>query len=177
MGKIHWTAFAHSPWDHLSEPDFWEQLRSHALQLRDSSDRAIILSAGCNLFEWGTFVRRIDNFLMDLVSVPAEVERFLDALMERHLSSLEMICKAVGDEVDIIRLGDDLGMNTSPMMSPITYRKLFKPRHKILCNYIKTNSRMHTFLHSCGSIYKLIPDLIDAGFEIINPVQTNARAM
>ena len=177
MGKIHWAAFAHSPWDHASEPDFWEQLRSHALQLRDSSDRAIILSAGCNLFEWGTFVRRIDNFLMDLVSVPAEVERFLDALMERHLSSLEMICKAVGDVVDIIRLGDDLGMNTGPMMSPITYRKLFKPRHKILCNYIKANSRMHTFLHSCGSIYKLIPDLIDAGFEIINPVQTNARAM
>ena len=177
MGKIHWAAFAHSPWDHASEPDFWEQLRSHALKLRNSSDRAIVLSAGCNLFEWGTFVRRLDNFLMDLVSVPAEVERFLDALMERHMSSLEKICRAVGDVVDIIRLGDDLGMNTGPMMSPVTYRKLFKPRHKILCSYIKANSRMHTFLHSCGSIYKLIPDLIDAGFEIINPVQTNARAM
>ena len=177
MGKIHWASFAHSPWDHASEPDFWEQLRSHALKLRNSSDRAIVLSAGCNLFEWGTFVRRLDNFLMDLVSVPAEVERFLDALMERHMSSLEKICRAVGNVVDIIRLGDDLGMNTGPLMSPVTYRKLFKPRHKILCSYIKANSRMHTFLHSCGSIYKLIPDLIDAGFEIINPVQTNARAM
>jgi len=104
MGKVHWAAFAHSPWDHASEPDFWEQLRSHALKLRDSSDRAIVLSAGCNLFEWGTFVRRLDNFLMDLVSVPAEVERFLDALMERHLSSLEKICRSVGDVVDIIRL-------------------------------------------------------------------------
>jgi uroporphyrinogen decarboxylase len=177
MGRIHWAALAHSPWDHAGEPDFWEQLRAHALELRATSDRAIVLSAGCNLFEWGTFMRRLDNFIMDLKRAPVEVERFLDALMVRHLASLEKICRTVGDVVDIIRLGDDLGMNTGPLMGPETYRKLFKPRHTILCNYIKTHSRMHTFLHSCGSIYKLIPDLIEAGFEILNPVQTNARDM
>ena len=177
MGRVHWAALAHSPWDHSSEPDFWEKLRTHALQLRASSDRAILLSAGCNLFEWGTFVRRIDHFLEDLLCAPAEVERFLDALMERHLSSLEKICRMVGDTVDIIRLGDDLGMNGGPFMKPATYRQLFKPRHTILCNYIKTHSKMHIFLHSCGSIYKLIPDLIEAGFEILNPVQTNAQDM
>jgi len=177
MGRVHWSAFAHSPWDHASEPDFWETLRIHAQQLRSSSDRAIVLSAGCNLFEWGTFLRRLDNFLLDLVSEPAKVEKFLDALMERHLGSLEKICAAVGDTVDIIRLGDDLGMNSGPFMSPATYRKLFKPRHAALCHYIKTHSHMRIFLHSCGSIYKLIPDLIEAGFEVLNPVQTNARDM
>jgi uroporphyrinogen decarboxylase len=177
MGRIHWAALAHSPWDHASEADFWQKLRAHALQLRASSGSAIVLSAGCNLFEWGTFLRRLDNFLMDLHRAQAEVERFLDALMERHLSSLEKICRAVGDVVDIIRLGDDLGMSTGPMMSPETYRRLFKPRHTLLCRYIKTHSSMHTFLHSCGSIYKLIPDLIEAGFEILNPVQTNVRDM
>jgi uroporphyrinogen decarboxylase len=114
---------------------------------------------------------------MDLASDQTEVERFLDALMERHLASLEKICRSVGDVIDVIRLGDDLGMNTGPFMSPATYRKLFKPRHTVLCDYIKEHSSMHTFLHSCGSIYKLIPDLIDAGFEILNPVQTNARDM
>jgi uroporphyrinogen decarboxylase len=177
MGKIHWAALAHSPWDHASEPDFWEQLRAKALHLRATSDRAIVLSAGCNLFEWGTFVRRLDNFIMDLKRAPAEVERFLDALMVRHLATLEKVCQAVGDVVDIVRLGDDLGMNTGPLMGPETYRKLFKPRHTILCDYIHRHSQMHTFLHSCGSIYKLIPDLIEAGFEILNPVQTNARDM
>jgi uroporphyrinogen decarboxylase len=177
MGRIHWAALAHSPWDYASKPDFWEQLRAHALDLRANSDRAIVLSAGCNLFEWGTFVRRFDNFIMDLKRAPGEVERLLDALMVRHLSSLEKICNSVGDVVDIIRLGDDLGMNTGPLMGPDTYRKLFKPRHTILCNYIKSHSTMHTFIHSCGSIYKLIPDLIEAGFEILNPVQTNSRDM
>lgn len=177
MGRIHWAALAHSPWDHASQPDFWEKLRANALALRATSDRTIVLSAGCNLFEWGTFLRRLDNFIMDLKRAPAEVERFLDALMVRHLGSLEKICRTVGDVVDIIRLGDDLGMNTGPLMGPEMYRKLFKPRHTILCNFINTHSSMHTFIHSCGSIYKLIPDLIEAGFEILNPVQTNARDM
>jgi uroporphyrinogen decarboxylase len=177
MGRIHWAALAHSPWDHAAEPDFWERLRANALALRATSGRAIVLSAGCNLFEWGTFLRRIDHFIMDLVRAPREVERFLDALMIRHLASLEKICRSVGDVVDIVRLGDDLGMTTGPLMGPDTYRRLFKPRHKALCDYIRTHSRMHTFLHSCGSIYKLMPDLIEAGFEILNPVQTNARDM
>ncbi len=177
MGRVHWSALAHSPWDHAGQPEFWDQLRMNALELRSKSDRAIVLSAGCNLFEWGTFMRRIDNFLMDLVLAPDKVEYFLDALMERHLASLEKICQAVGDVVDIIRLGDDLGMNTGPFMSPATYQRFFKPRHTILCDYIKVNSKMHTFLHSCGSIYKLIPDLIEAGFEILNPMQTNAKDM
>jgi uroporphyrinogen decarboxylase len=177
MGKIHWAALAHSPWDHAGEEDFWQQLRDNAIQLRESTDRAIMVVAGCNLFEWGTFLRRLDNFLMDLALDQVNVERLLDGLMERHLKTLENVCNAVGDVVDILRFGDDLGMDTGPFMSPEVYRKLFKPRHTILCEYVHQNSQMHTFLHSCGSIYRLIPDLIEAGYEILNPVQTNSRDM
>ena len=175
--KIHWAGLVHSPWDHASEPDFWQQLRERAIALRNSSDRALVIVAGCNLFEWGTFLRRIDNFLMDLVLNPVEVERLLDALMEIHLDTLEKVCNAVGDVADILRFGDDLGMDTGPFMSPQVYRKLFKPRHAILCDYVKTHSQMHTFLHSCGSIYRLLPDLIEAGYDVINPVQINTRDM
>ena len=177
MGRIHWAALAHSPWDHAGETDFWEQLRANAIQLRETTDRAIMVVAGCNLFEWGTFLRRLDNFLMDLALDQANVERLLDALMERHLKTLEKVCNAVGDVVDILRFGDDLGMDTGPFMNPNTYRKLFKPRHTMLCDYVHKNSKMHTFLHSCGSIYRLIPDLIEAGYDILNPVQTNSRDM
>lgn len=177
MPKIHWAGLAHSPWDHAGEADFWQQLREKALYLRQNSDKALMVVAGCNLFEWGTFLRRLDNFLMDLLLDPAEVERLLDALMEIHLATLENVCNSVGDVVDIIRFGDDLGMDTGPFMKPETYRQLFKPRHKMLCDYVKEHSSMHTFLHSCGSIYKLIPDLIEAGFEVLNPVQTSSRDM
>jgi uroporphyrinogen decarboxylase len=177
MGKVHWAGLAHSPWDHASEADFWTRLRSNAIALRQSSDRALVVVAGCNLFEWGTFLRRMDNFLIDLVDDPRNVERLLDALLEKHLQTLEKVCQAVGDVADILRFGDDLGTDHGPFMSPQTYRKLFKPRHTILTEYVKSHSRMHTFLHSCGSIYRLLPDLIEAGYEIINPVQTNTRDM
>jgi uroporphyrinogen decarboxylase len=177
MGKVHWSGLVHSPWDHASEPDFWDQLRQRTLALRARTDRALVVVAGCNLFEWGTFLRRMDNFLVDLVTQPEEVERLLDALMEQHLATLEKVCAAVGDVADILRFGDDLGTDQGPFMAPRTYRRLFKPRHTLLTNYVHTHSQMKTYLHSCGSIYRLLPDLIEAGYDVINPVQTTARDM
>jgi uroporphyrinogen decarboxylase len=177
MGQILWAALAHSPWDHASDPGFWDTLRARALALRQSSDRALVIVVGCNLFEWGTFLRRVDGFLMDLGSEPEKVEALLDALMERHLASLEKVCRYVGDVADIVRFGDDLGTNSGPFMSPAMYRRFFKPRHAALCAYAHKNSAMKTFLHSCGSIRAFLPDLIEAGFDVINPVQTNCRHM
>ncbi len=177
MNKVLWSAMVHSPWDHAGEPDFWQQLRERTLLLREQSDRALMVVCGCNLFEWGTFLRRIDQFLMDLFLDQKNVEALLDKLMEIHLSTLEKVCTSVGDIVDILRFGDDLGMDSGPFMDPSIYQKLFKPRHRLLCDYVKKNSQMRTYLHSCGSIYKLIPDLIDAGFEVLNPVQTNCADM
>ncbi len=177
MGKVLWSALVHSPWDNAGKPGFWERLRANALELRRTSDRAIMVVVGCNLFEWGTFIRRIDNFLMDLLLEQKKVEGLLDALMERHMATLEKVCATVGEIVDVVRLGDDLGTDQGPFMQPDLYREIFKPRHKMLCDYVHTHSSMHTFLHSCGSIDLVIPDLIEAGFEILNPVQTNARGM
>ncbi len=177
MHRIMWARDAHSPWDHAGEPDFWQKLRENTLKLRQSTDKALLVVCGCNLFEWGTFLRRLDNFLMDLMCDPYNVEKLLDQLMIRHLATLEKVCNAVGDIVDIIRFGDDLGMMQGPFMEPDIYRDLFKPRHKILCDYVKSHSSMHTFIHSCGSISLLMPHMIEAGIEIFNPVQTNAFGM
>jgi uroporphyrinogen decarboxylase len=177
MGKVLWAALVHSPWDRAGEPGFWDELRRRALELRASTDRALVIVAGCNLFEWGTFLRRMDNFLVDLLAEPAQVERLLDALMEVHLATLEKVCAAVGDVCDVLRFGDDLGMESGPFMPPHVYRKLFKPRHTKLCEYVHTHSQMKTFLHSCGSIYEIMGDLIEAGYDVINPVQTTCRDM
>ena len=177
MSRVLWAGLVHSPWDHAGEEEFWTTLRKKALELRGSSDRALVIVAGCNLFEWGTFLRRMDNFLMDIATERRQVERLLDALMEQHLATLQKVCAAVGDVADILRFGDDLGMNSGPFISPEVYRSIFKPRHAALCDYVHSRSGMHTFLHSCGSITKLMPDLIEAGYDIINPVQTNCLDM
>jgi uroporphyrinogen decarboxylase len=177
MGKVLWAAMVHSPWDHAGDQGFWETLRTRTLKLRETTDKALMVVVGCNLFEWGTFLRRMDNFLMDVYADQDNVERLLDGLMAVHLANLEKVCEAVGDIVDLVRFGDDLGIDSGPFMAPDIYRKLFKPRHRQLCDYVKSHSSMHTFLHSCGSIYQLIPDLVDAGFEVLNPVQTNTKDM
>jgi len=177
MSRVPWAALAISPWDHVSEPEFWDELHERTQVLRRASSRALMVGCGCNLFEWGTFIRRLDNFLADLVLDPVNVERLLDALMERHLAFLEKVCAAVGDVADVVRFGDDLGTDGGPFMSPATYRRFFKPRHARLCAYVHRHSRMKTYLHSCGSVYRLMPDLIEAGFDVINPVQTSCRDM
>jgi uroporphyrinogen decarboxylase len=177
MNMVLWQNMAHSPWDHAADADFWTALRERTLKLRERTDKALMITCGCNLFEWGTFLRKLDNFLMDLLAEPEEVERLLDALMELHLQGLEKVCNAVGDIVDILRFGDDLGTTGGLFMPPDTYRELFKPRHTILNRFVHENSQMKTFLHSCGSIYRVMPDLIEAGYDIINPVQTNCFEM
>lgn len=177
MKKVLWSGLAHSPWDHASEPNFWDSLKKNAQQLRHNTDKAIILGGGCNLFEWGTFLRGLDRFLVDLIRTPAKVEKLLDALMESHLAGLAKICDTVGDTIDILRFGDDLGTNDRPFLRPSIYQQFFKPRHKQLCKYVKDHSNMRTFLHSCGAIEPLIPDLIECGYDILNPVQISCEGM
>lgn len=177
MGKVLWSALVHSPWDHAGETGFYEDLRKRVLHLREHTDKALMITCGCNLFEWGTFLRRMDHFLMDTYADPEHVQALVEQLMERHLKTLEQVCAAVGDIVDILRFGDDLGMDTGMFMSREKYRELFKPHHTRLNDYVHTHSRMKTFLHSCGSIYPIMGDLIEAGYDVINPVQTTAYQM
>ena len=177
MARSVWGGFGFTPWDWASEKDFWKLLREKTIELKNKTDKALLLGIGCNLFEWGAFLRRLDQFLMDLLAEPLKVHDFLDALMECHMETLAKTCEAVGDVVDIIKFGDDLGMTHGPFFSNEIYREFFKPRHRMLCDYAKTHSSMHTMLHCCGGIYELIPDLLDAGFEILNPVQINAVHM
>lgn len=177
MGKVLWSALVHSPWDHSNNPDFWKTLREKTLALRAKTDKALMITCGCNLFEWGTFLRRIDNFLMDTYADPKNVEELVEQLMERHLATLKNVCEYVGDIVDILRFGDDLGMDTGMFMSREKYQELFKPHHTKLNEYVHTHSNMKTFLHSCGSLYPIIPDLIEAGYDCLNPIQTTAYQM
>ena len=177
MSRVIWGGFGFTPFDRINEKNFWNLLRETIIEERSKTDKALLIGVGCNLFEWGTFLRRIDNFLMDLYLEPANVHRLLDELLEMHLDFLSKICESIGDVVDIIKFGDDLGTNTGPFIPAGIYREFFRPRHKKMCDFVKANSSAHTMLHCCGGIYELIPELIEAGFEILNPVQINAFNM
>jgi uroporphyrinogen decarboxylase len=153
-------------------------LRQTARQLRDSTQRAIYATFGGNLVEIGEFSFRIDQFLYLLAADPKRIHTYLDRLTEHHLRNMEEYLGAVGRDIDIIGFGDDLGMQTGPQFSPPMYRDFFKPRHSVLwrkakqlCPHLKVS------LHCCGGVYSLLPDLIDAGLDVINPVQFTCTDM
>ncbi len=171
--SINWTAHSHTKYINIDD----QELRRRTLKLRESTNRAIVMSGGAKLLELGFFLRRMDNMLMDLLANHENLAKLLDRLMEMHLTGLEKKITAVGDLVDVIRFGDDLGMTTGPFMDLEVFRKFFKPRYKELCDYVKQRSDMKVFFHSCGSIRQFIPDLIEVGFDILNPVQTNCFGM
>ncbi len=171
--SINWSAHSHTKYINVDN----QELRERTLKLRDSTDKAIVMSGGAKLLELGFFLRRMDNMLMDLLADHENLGRMLDKMMEMHLAGLEKKIGAVGDLVDVIRFGDDLGMTSGPFMDLDVFRKFFKPRYKELCDYVKQHSNMKIFLHSCGSIRQFIPDLIEVGFDILNPVQTNCYGM
>ena len=152
-------------------------LANNAKQLRQSTDRAIIGLFGGNLLESGQMLFRNDKFLMNLALDPEGVHDFLDRLTEIHLKNLERFLGAVGDSIDIILFGDDLGMQSGPQLSPEMYREYFKPRHQLMWNTAKKLADVKVMLHCCGGVRELLPDLIDAGLDTINPVQTTARGM
>jgi len=167
-----WTGVAAPP-----GPVDPQTLREGARRLRESTDRAVIGLFGGNLFETGQFFHRADNFFMLLAGEPAKAHRFLDALVEIHLANLEKFLAAVGSSIDIILFGDDLGMQTGPLLSPKMYCEFFKPRHKILWNRAKELANVKVMLHCCGGVRELLGHLIEAGLDAINPVQITCAGM
>ena len=177
MGKVIWSYLASPPWDRGKEPDYWTWLKGACAAARKMTDRAIMMAFGGNLLEGLNFLFSVEDSLLLLGTDQEEANRLLDLLMEVHLENLEKFIEAVGDNIDIIQMGDDLGSQRSTLVSPDMYRKLFKPRHKRLFQFIKDRSRLKVFMHSCGSIRQILGDLIDCGIDIINPVQTSAGGM
>ena len=177
MNKVTWAAFATAPGHKPLTKEHLADIRQRAKSLYETTDFAIMAGFGGNLLEWGQFLCRIDRFLADLIEAPKKVEAILDKLTEIHLENLEKFLDAIEGYVQVIQMGDDLGTQLAPEISPQMYRRFFKPRHKQIYERVRRRTGIHLFLHSCGSIADLLPDLIEAGVEIINPVQTSARGM
>lgn len=177
MDESMWTAIASPPGPLAAGPEGRQVLSEEAQRLRETTDRAIIGLFGGNLLEIGQFLYRNDHFFMLLASEPKKAYDFLDRLVEFHLVNLEQFLGAVGKYIDIIVFGDDLGMQTGPQISPEMYRAFFKPRHQCMWTRAKELADVKVMLHSCGGIRELLPDLIEAGLDAVNPVQISCSGM
>jgi len=155
-----------------------EGLREQTRRLSENTDSAIVVGH----IMWGPFelscaLRGYDQFLMDLALDTRYAEAMLDRNLELAIGFWDAYLTQVGDLVQVCAQGDDLGMQTSTIISPEMYRRFIKPRHKQLFGFIRSKTQARIFLHSCGSVYDLIPDLIESGVEILSPVQFTAAKM
>jgi uroporphyrinogen decarboxylase len=173
-----WTGIKAPPGPITAGPDGPALLTEGARRLREQSDRAILGLFGGNLLEMGQFFYRNDNFLLLLAANPTRAHEFLDRILAIHLANLENFLAAVGPYLDIIVFGDDLGMQGGPQVSPKMYREFFQPRERAMWQRTKELApHIKIQLHCCGGVRELLPGLIEAGLEAINPVQITCRGM
>jgi uroporphyrinogen decarboxylase len=177
LAEMMWSGLSIPPGPLAYGPEGLRQLAAGAKALRSRTDRAMIGLFGGSLFETGQFLFRNDNYFILLGSEPAKAHDFLDRLVEIHLANLERFLAAVGEYIDVILFSDDLGMQSGPQISPAMYRKFFKPRHQVMWERAKKLADVKVKLHCCGGVRELLPDLIDAGLDAINPVQISCRGM
>lgn len=178
LGECMWSAIPSPPGPIVAGLDGAQILREGARRLRNQTDRAIIGLFGGNLLELGQWFYRNDNFLMLLAAEPRRAHAFLDRLLEIHLRNLEAFLRAAGPWLDIIMFGDDLGMQSGPQISPAMYREFFKPRQQAMWQLVRQLApHLKIQLHCCGGVRELLPGLIEAGLDAINPVQITCRGM
>jgi uroporphyrinogen decarboxylase len=114
--------------------------------------------------------------MVDLALDTQLAERIMEHLTQVFIERFDRYWEAVGGCVQIINVNDDLGGEIATLISPELYRRAIKPYHKRLYRHIRA-SGARLFLHSDGAIYDLIPDLMDAGVEILNPIQFTCKNM
>ena len=116
--------------------------------------------------------------MIDLAFDSNELNHLLDRILELHMENISRILDKTKDNIQVIQVGDDLGTQRGPQFSVEMYKRTFYPRHKALWSHIKKLApQAKLFLHSCGSIRSFLPLIIEAGVDIINPVQTSAVDM
>jgi len=165
-------------WPNTADPQRIAGLREQAGVYRAQGRAVMIKGVLAGVFEMAQRVRGMEALLMDMALDEALACSLFDKMVELKLAFWEMALPPLADVVDVISEADDYGTQASQIISPRMFRKLVKPRLKVLFERIKQlapNARL--FLHSCGNVRPLLPDFIELGVDILNPVHVRAAGM
>ena len=136
--------------------------------LREHTDAYILVTIWGSHFEKANFARGIENFLADMAGDPEYAQRMLDFIIHKNMVMLENIIHTPG--IDGILLGSDWGSQRDLLMSPESWRKMIAPGEKKEYDLVHS-AGLDVWLHSCGDIRKILPDISDMGVDVLNPVQ------
>lgn len=166
------------PWPNMDDPSRVAHVREQARRLREENRYAIMGTPWLLFpFERAHAMQGLDKFLYNMV----KNKDFAIALLAKITSLCKQLMghflEEAGENLDIIKIGDDLGTQQSLMISPRMYREMLKPFHADLISSIKNRSKAKVFFHTDGDVFDLVEDFIEIGVDILNPIQTSAGKM
>jgi uroporphyrinogen decarboxylase len=166
-------------WPCPDPPEYNDKLAEQARYLYENTDYALVGSAviGGGIFEQPARTMGLENFLMALVTEPAFADRLMDKITDIYIESCNNYLDKLGKYLHVFTFWDDVAGQNGWLIKPDTFRKMIKPKQRRLVEAIKKKTDAKLFYHSCGATRDLIPDLIDLGFDILNPVQVSAKGM
>jgi uroporphyrinogen decarboxylase len=168
---------ANYPFPDGSDPSRFRGVREEVLKLRDTTLYAISTGIGGVVYEICWYMRGLERWFMDMLENPAFCEAVIDQTLKFWLDYYTGFMKEIGDIIDVVMIGDDLAGQGGPLFNPDFYRRVVKPRQKQLVQHIKSLTEAKIWYHTCGSCVEYIPDLLDNGIDILNPVQITGKGM
>jgi len=166
-------------WPWPDPPEVNARLRQQAKALHENTDYALVGSAviGGGIFEQPARIMGLENFFVALVREPRFADRMMEQITDIYIESCSNYLEQVGEYLQVFTYWDDVSGQDGWLISPDLYRKMIKPKQRRLLEAIRSKTDAKVYYHGCGAVFDLIPDLIDLGFDILNPVQVSARGM
>jgi len=166
------------PWPKANDPLRFKGLRAKAIQARNA-DKIVMTKGLCaGLFEMHQRVRGVENAMIDPFMHPVNSDKLIGKLADLKIEFWDAAFDQLGDVVDIVGEGDDYGTQQSQLISPDQFRDYYKPHFKRVLSFMKEKAPDAKLLfHSCGNVRPIIPDLIELGVDILNPVHVRAAGM
>ncbi|MDH3352761.1 MAG: hypothetical protein OEM51_14535 [Gammaproteobacteria bacterium] len=169
---------AYQGWPDMSDPSRIAHVRETARRLADENEFAIMATPWLLFpFERAHAMQGLEKFLLNMAIEPDFARAMLERISAYCKDLMGRFLAELGDNVDIIKIGDDLGTEKSLLISPRMYRDILKPIHADFIDFIKARTKAKVFFHSDGDVAPLIEDFIEIGVDILNPIQTSAGSM
>jgi len=165
------------PFPKGDDPGRFAGLREKALAIRNETPYAVVSGISGVTYEICWYMRGLEQWFCDMLTQPEFCEALIDRTKQFWLDWFRVFLDEVGDVVDVIMIGDDLAGQSGPLFSPDFYRRVIKPRQREVARYIRSRSQAKLWYHTCGGCAEYIPDLLDNGVQILNPVQISATGM
>jgi uroporphyrinogen decarboxylase len=166
------------PWPDAGNKQRFTGMREKAIQFRNQ-DKIVMTKGLCaGLFEMHQRVRGMENAMLDPFMFPVNSDKLVGKLADLKIEFWDSLLDEIGDVVDIVGEGDDYGTQQSQLISPDQFREYYKPHFTRVLKFIKGKApKVKLMLHSCGNVRPIIPDFIEMGVDLLNPVHITATGM